>query len=106
MEHLEGQSLAEVIESKGRLLVPEACSLVLPILSAINAAHEQGIVHRDLKPANVFLAAKSSGDTIKVLDFGISRVQGGDGAELRLTQTGAILGTPVYMSPGPEARQT
>ena len=99
MEHLEGQSLAEVIESKGRLLVPEACSLVLPILSAINAAHEQGIVHRDLKPANVFLAAKSSGDTIKVLDFGISRVQGGDGAELRLTQTGAILGTPVYMSP-------
>ncbi len=99
MEFLDGKSLDTLLKERERLEPAEACDIVLQILSAISAAHARGIVHRDLKPANVFLAERVSGRRVKILDFGISRIQGPDNQDLRLTQTGAVLGTPAYMSP-------
>ena len=98
MEYLEGESLAARLRSTGPLCVEDACELCCAILAPLAAAHRAGIVHRDLKPDNVFLVRQSRGETIKLLDFGISRVPGLD-AESRLTDTGLVLGTPFYMSP-------
>jgi serine/threonine-protein kinase len=98
MEYLHGQDLAGHIEQHGPLPPQQAASFLLQALEAIAEAHSLGIVHRDLKPANLFLTRRADGSTlIKVLDFGISKMasegQGG------LTATGAIMGSPYYMSP-------
>ncbi len=98
MEYLEGESLASRLRASGALPIEDACELACAILSPLAAAHRAGIVHRDLKPDNVFLVRQSRGEMVKLLDFGISRVQGLDG-EFRLTTTGLVLGTPYYMSP-------
>src|SRR5262249_31155987 len=99
MEYLEGEDLLHVLRRENRLEVARAIDLLLPVIAAISAAHDQGVIHRDLKPGNIFLARGSYGDlTPKVLDFGISKLineQVTDG----LTQTGAVMGTPFYMSP-------
>jgi len=63
------------------------------------AAHDKGIVHRDIKPENIFLVPKDNEDYVKVLDFGISKSMTDQEDDLRLTQTGMVLGTPLYMSP-------
>jgi len=91
MEYIEGASL------KGPLPVEEAVRLALEIAGALQAAHSKGIVHRDLKPGNILLT--SSG--VKLLDFGLAKVQPGADANatLRQTQAGEILGTAGYMSP-------
>jgi serine/threonine-protein kinase len=98
MEHLEGSDLAQVLDKRGRLLVPDAVDFLLQACEAIAEAHALGIVHRDLKPANLFLTRRADGShVIKVLDFGISKMaKGGEGAT---TDTSAILGSPLYMSP-------
>jgi eukaryotic-like serine/threonine-protein kinase len=98
MEYLEGESLASRLRASGPLAVDEACEIGCAILSPLGAAHHAGIVHRDLKPDNVFLVRQSRGETVKLLDFGISRVSGVQ-PEFRLTMTGLVLGTPLYMSP-------
>ncbi|MEO6950973.1 MAG: serine/threonine-protein kinase [Polyangia bacterium] len=103
MEHLRGESLADRIRREGAL--PE--SLVLAIAeqaaSALSAAHARAIVHRDIKPENVFLVDQGSDDrpSVKIVDFGISKSMSNDGADssLRLTATGMVMGTPLYMSP-------
>ncbi len=98
MEFLEGETLAELLERRGRLDVSEALDFLLPVISAVIAGHDKGVVHRDLKPQNVFLARGHWGESIpKLLDFGVSKLTGGDNAALtgRLT----ILGTAAYMSP-------
>jgi len=97
MEYLEGQDLGQVLES-GPLAPNEALTLAIQVANAVHAAHEEGIVHRDLKPENIFLARKADGVVVKVVDFGISKVDLGDEA-VRLTKTGHVLGTPMYMSP-------
>jgi serine/threonine-protein kinase len=101
MELLDGASLAQVIRSEGPLSEARAVSICMQVADALGAAHERGIIHRDVKPENVFLAPRDGADFAKVLDFGISKtVRVGDGAEAeRLTQTGVVLGTPMYMSP-------
>jgi serine/threonine-protein kinase len=103
MELLEGHSLGDRLAFEGRLSVSRASYITCQVLSALDAAHRAGVVHRDLKPDNIFLVDRGAAlPGVKLLDFGISRVTGvgsGDLESIRLTQTGALLGTPVYMSP-------
>ena len=99
MELLEGVDLSEYLKCNAPLSLDETTELLLPIISAVAAAHEAGIVHRDLKPANVFLArGRHAKVDPKVVDFGISTFMDKDG-NLELTQTHAMLGTIRYMSP-------
>jgi serine/threonine-protein kinase len=98
MEFLDGESLAQRIERKGRLAEDELMRLSVQLLDALHAAHERGVVHRDLKPDNVFVVpAGRRGERVKLLDFGISSKV--DEATAKLTVTGSVLGTPHYMSP-------
>jgi eukaryotic-like serine/threonine-protein kinase len=98
MEFLEGQSVGERLRARGKLPQADALAVMLPLLDALDAAHEAGVIHRDLKPDNVFIVPGPRGEErIKILDFGISRKA--DEVEHRLTQEGSVLGTPHYMSP-------
>jgi eukaryotic-like serine/threonine-protein kinase len=102
MELLEGETLSRRIKRVGRLTEIEACGLVRAITAALAAAHAQGIVHRDLKPDNIFLVPDSevpSGERPKLLDFGIAKLGGTGTPNASMTRTGAVLGTPRYMSP-------
>jgi eukaryotic-like serine/threonine-protein kinase len=97
MEFLEGEDLSEALQ-RGPLPVPFAVRCVLEASEALAEAHKMGIVHRDLKPANLFLAQRPDGTArVKVLDFGISKMSTGPGANL--TKTSALMGSPVYMAP-------
>ena len=103
MELLRGCDLSDVLRDRGRLPIEEAVGHVVQACEAIGEAHRAGIVHRDIKPANLFLAAGPSGDPcVKVLDFGVSKVNeppGVPGSQLKLTHDTQILGSPLYMSP-------
>jgi non-specific serine/threonine protein kinase len=101
MEYLEGCSLRQEIQRRGRMPGPYAAEVVRQACSALHAAHAAGVVHRDIKPDNIFLTAASDGGVdVKVLDFGVAKLEGGaETAERALTMSGAIVGTPVYMSP-------
>ena len=102
MEFLDGESLGALIARSGRLEPARAIRIARQIASALGAAHKKGIVHRDIKPENVFLIRRGHEDYVKVVDFGISkslRPEEGGGDSPRLTQTGMVLGTPLYMSP-------
>jgi len=99
MEYLEGEDLDSLVEREGRIPFGRAVDYVLEACEAIAEAHALEIIHRDLKPSNLFLAKTRSGDSIKVLDFGISKFASGDPGELGLTRTKTVLGSPLYMSP-------
>jgi serine/threonine-protein kinase len=100
MEYLEGDDLEALLRSKGPLPVVDVVGWVLQACEAIAEAHAMGIVHRDLKPANLYLAERTDGSrTVKVLDFGISKVLEGTVADASLTRTSAVMGSPMYMSP-------
>lgn len=98
MELLKGEDLAEALSRRGRVSNTKAVSTLMPIAHALAAAHSQGIVHRDLKPENVFLSRLEDGRVMpKLVDFGIAKID--QGRSHRLTQTGTMLGSPIYMSP-------
>ncbi|HEX5062113.1 MAG TPA: protein kinase [Kofleriaceae bacterium] len=100
MELLEGESLAARLTRLGTLPLVEALRLARQLSSSLDAAHRRDVVHRDLKPGNVFVIRDSEvqgGERAKILDFGICKL--GDPEHPMTTQTGAMLGTPVYMSP-------
>src|SRR6185436_16502703 len=77
MEYLEGEDLAAKMEHEAPMAPNAIADLIIPIVSALSAAHEAGIVHRDLKPENVFITHSKSGALEpKLVDFGISKLQG------------------------------
>ncbi|MEM1416748.1 MAG: serine/threonine-protein kinase [Myxococcota bacterium] len=93
MELLEGETLRERVERRGRLDPQELVPIVVGCASALEAAHAAGVVHRDLKPEHVFLPRR--GPVVKLLDFGLSL----SAKAKKLTKTGMVLGTPRYMAP-------
>jgi serine/threonine-protein kinase len=99
MELLEGESLAQRLERVRALSPEDTARIITHIARAIARAHEAGIVHRDLKPDNVFLIRNEEEEIAKVLDFGIAKATTGQLGTASQTRTGAILGTPYYMSP-------
>jgi serine/threonine-protein kinase len=102
MELLEGEALSTLLVREGRLPMERVLDLSQQIASALAAAHGRGIVHRDLKPDNLFLVpdpAASRGERVKILDFGIAKLTTGTLSDSVRTRTGALLGTPTYMSP-------
>lgn len=100
MELLTGDSLAARIRNRGKLRLDETLPIILQICDALVAVHAAGIVHRDLKPSNLILVKGPEGDRVKLIDFGIARVEW---EETRITNIGAPLGTPGYMSPEQES---
>lgn len=100
MELLSGVPLSAYTRAGVRVPMGQAASILQGILAGLSAAHAQGIVHRDLKPENVFLARDPAGTfTAKLVDFGIAKVMDAAGGMGSKTRTGALLGTPAYMSP-------
>jgi serine/threonine-protein kinase len=104
MEFLEGGDLAAWLNQRGPLPIDQAVEFVLQACVAVAEAHGLGIVHRDLKPANLFCIRRPDGQlSIKVLDFGISKLTSGAGGTdpsgLSVTKTSAVMGSPLYMSP-------
>ncbi|MGO8998262.1 MAG: serine/threonine protein kinase [Polyangiaceae bacterium] len=98
MEYLEGEDLTAWI-SRGPLPIEQAVDFVLQACEAVAEAHSLDIVHRDLKPANLFCIRRPGGQpSIKVLDFGISKLANGP-QDVSMTRTSTIIGSPLYMSP-------
>ncbi len=99
MELMEGESLADRLKRVGRLSPAETAKFLMHVARAVGKAHDAGIVHRDLKPDNIFLVHNDDDEVAKVLDFGIAKqIQGLEAMDSQ-TQTGAVMGTPFYMSP-------
>ena len=99
MELLDGEELQAMLAREHRLTAERAAAILLPVIDGLGTAHEKGIVHRDIKPANIFIAHDGSGRIQpKVLDFGIAKLDQKH-VSTRLTQMGAVLGSPQYLSP-------
>lgn len=100
MELLTGRPLSDHLASSGRLDWRTARQWLLQIASALGFAHKRGVIHRDLKPSNIFLVDLEDGVVCKLIDFGLAKITRGDApVDPLTTRTGAILGTPTYMSP-------
>ncbi|MDX6288360.1 MAG: eukaryotic-like serine/threonine-protein kinase [Blastocatellia bacterium] len=102
MELLEGQTLRDLLMREAPLDPARAVSFMLQTCAAVGAAHDAGLIHRDLKPANIFIEQRPHlAAVVKVLDFGVAKfvVEEHDDDYNTLTQVGAIIGTPRYMSP-------
>ena len=97
LEYIEGKTLKELIAENGRLSVEFALELFIQMISGMVHAHAQKVIHRDLKSANIIVFELEDGSKqIKIIDFGIAKVQD---ENLSLTDTNAIVGSPLYMSP-------
>ena len=91
MEYVEGESLRRLMDSAGKLPIPQVLDMARQLATGLGEAHRQSIAHRDLKPENIMLTPRGE---LKVMDFGISRSFATD-----VTATGAVIGTPAYMAP-------
>src|ERR1700730_17662168 len=92
MEHVTGQSCAELLRDRGHLDVDQAVEIVTQACRGLDYAHRNGVVHRDVKPGNLLV---SDDDTVKLADFGIARAAD----QSSITQVGSVLGTAAYLSP-------
>lgn len=100
MEFIKGQCLRDFFTASGSLSPTQAIQWFLPVCAVIEAAHRQGIIHRDLKPENIMLKEGAEGITVKVVDFGLAKLNGAEGSlAAKLSKTGDIMGTPHYMAP-------
>jgi serine/threonine protein kinase len=95
MEFVSGSPLNEELEDKGPFTSDRAVPIITQVLDAVGYAHKNGVIHRDLKPDNIILVREKDSIVVKVLDFGIAKMVGGE----NLTMTGEGFGTPSYMSP-------
>ncbi len=101
MEFVRGKSLRELLKQEGRMSVERTATLMRDICAGVGVAHRQGMIHRDLKPDNVIVVMpefEGDREMAKVVDFGIAKLHDST-TEFNLTQTGALVGTPFYMSP-------
>ncbi|HEY0195296.1 MAG TPA: serine/threonine-protein kinase [Kofleriaceae bacterium] len=101
MEYLEGMPLSHRVQARGPIAEGEAALLLRGVCIALSAAHDKGVVHRDLKPDNIFVLPdpdSALGERTKILDFGIAKLTD-VGPAGTATKTGAVMGTPTYMSP-------
>jgi serine/threonine protein kinase len=97
MEFLEGQDLTQTRRRDGAFKIQRTLHILEQVCSALQAAHSKGVVHRDLKPDNIFLIHRTGQDDfVKLLDFGIAKM---NAVTALKTNVGAVLGTPIYMSP-------
>jgi serine/threonine-protein kinase len=98
MELLTGESVGDLIDREAPIESTRAVDIILPVLSALHAAHAQGVIHRDVKPSNIMLSNDGRGGIEpKVLDFGIAKLTKKEDADL--TATSSLVGTPRYMPP-------
>lgn len=96
MEHLDGDELGRLLAKTGRLPWYRARGILIQLTQALGAAHARGVIHRDMKPDNVFVLQRPErADHVKVLDFGIAKIEGAEA----LTQAGMVFGTAGYMAP-------
>jgi serine/threonine-protein kinase len=98
MELLQGETLAAHLAKHGRLEPKHVASIMAGVARGIGRVHSAGIVHRDLKPENVFLVREDDHEVVKLLDFGIAKIESARLGDLK-TRTGVTMGTPYYMSP-------
>jgi len=100
MEYLEGRTLREIINRRGRdLTLADYAPLLRDLEAALSYAHQKGVIHRDLKPENIFAAAYGDRVVGKVLDFGIAKLLSEGSESTHLTASGAVMGTPNYLAP-------
>jgi hypothetical protein len=101
MELLAGENVSDRIAHKGPFSLAQTVEVLAQSCKALGRAHAAGIVHRDIKPDNIFLAQEpdADGDVVKILDFGVAKMTLGLENASQVTGTGALLGTPLFMSP-------
>lgn len=103
MEYLDGNSVGSLLQLFGKFDEQLVATIMIPLLSALDAAHGHGVIHRDLKPENIFVCRERAGrgerGNVHLLDFGIAKFQQATAEEAPRTRTGVVFGTPDYLSP-------
>jgi serine/threonine-protein kinase len=103
MELLDGEDMSHCLARDPVMPLGELSLIVTQACKALTRCHASGVIHRDIKPDNIFLCSTDDPEPfVKLLDFGVAKLQGGaagDQGQLRMTQTGVVVGTPYYMSP-------
>lgn len=99
MEYVEGRSLSEAVQGEGKLPLERFYKVFADVCAGLAHAHRKGVVHRDNKPSNILIQEAAAGEeTAKLADFGLAKALVGEPGQ-EISQTGEILGTPLYMSP-------
>src|SRR5204862_4088124 len=101
MEYVTGKDLQQILAREWPLTEARVSRIISQVLSALGEAHQAGVIHRDLKPENIMVEPRRGGETdfVKVLDFGIAKIQDSREEGPALTRAGFVCGTPEYMSP-------
>ncbi len=97
MEHLHGKSLEQILGEEGPMNCERARGIFRQICAGLAEAHKNGVLHRDIKPDNIFITTVDGNDHVKIIDFGVAKVQ--STKDEFKTQAGGIVGTPEYMAP-------